>query len=520
VTRLDDLVRTSRDVASTRSRNAKTARLAELLRSLAPDEIAIGVSYLSGVMPQGRIGLGWAAVRDLDAGPPAASATLTLREVHGAFDEIEAMRGAGSAGKRRDRMGALWARATEGERDLLAKLVIGELRQGALVGLMIEAVAEATRLDPAKVRRASMLAGSVTDVATAVLADGEAGLARFALTLFSPVLPMLASPAEDAGEVIEKLGEAVFELKLDGARVQVHKRGDDVRIYSRRLHDVTARLPEIVSAVRALGPRELVLDGEAIATAADGSPLSFQTSMRRFGRSDESPEVREALPLGSSFFDVMFADGAPLVDRPTRERIEILDRVVPERHRMPRIVTADPAEATAFFDRVVAKGHEGLMAKSLEAGYEAGHRGSSWLKLKPAHVLDLVVLAIEQGSGRRSAWLSNIHLGARDPSNGSFVMLGKTFKGMTDEMLAWQTEHFGKIALGREGHVVHVRPETVVEIAFSDVLASPRYPGGMALRFARVRRYRTDKTAAEADTIDTVRRIFEQGHREQEEAGG
>jgi DNA ligase-1 len=513
MTLLHDLVAASHDVGATRSKKAKTARLATLLRSLAPDEISIGVAYLSGVMPQGRIGLGWAAVRDLDAGEAAAAPSLTLREVHGAFDEIEAMRGGGSANKRRDRLGALFARATQDERELLSRLIIGELRQGALVGLMIEAVAEATGIDPAKVRRASMLAGSVTDVATAVLSQGEAGLERFALTLFAPVLPMLASPAEDVEEALERLGEAAFELKLDGARVQVHKRDDEIKVYSRKLHDVTARVPEIVEAVRAMGPRELVLDGEAIALKEDGTPHSFQTSMRRFGRKLDVPQMREELPLASLFFDVMLIDGEAVVDRSARARIEILDRILPEPHRVKRIVTGDPTEALAFFDGVVKQGHEGLMAKALDAGYEAGHRGFSWLKLKPAHTLDLVVIAIEQGSGRRSAWLSNIHLGARDPSNGTFVMLGKTFKGMTDEMLRWQTEHFGRIALGREGHVMHVKPETVVEIAFNDVLASPHYPAGMALRFARVKRYRPDKSANEADTIDTVRRIFEQGHR-------
>jgi DNA ligase-1 len=512
---LHELVLASRDVGATRSKNAKTARLASLLRALAPDEIEIGVSYLSGVLPQGRIGIGWAVVRDLDAGAPAERPSLTLREVHGAFDEIEAMRGAGSAGRRRDRLGALFARATEGERELLSRLVIGELRQGALAGLMLEAVAEATEIDAAKVRRAAMLAGSVSDVATAALSGGEPALARFELTLFSPVLPMLASPAEDVEDAIERLGEAAFELKLDGARVQVHKQGDEVRVYSRKLHDVTSRVPEIVELVRGLDARELVLDGEAIALRADGSPHPFQVSMRRFGRKLDVPEMQKALPLASLFFDILKLDAQVLIDAPARERIAALSAAIPTAHVVPRIVTSDAARALAYFDETVALGHEGLMAKGLDAAYEAGHRGASWLKLKPAHTLDLVVLAIEQGSGRRSAWLSNIHLGARDPEHGGFVMLGKTFKGMTDEMLRWQTQHFATLALAREGHVLHVKPETVVEIAFNDVLESSQYPGGLALRFARVKRYRPDKRVEDADTIDTVRKIFAHSRREE-----
>ncbi|HEY8429317.1 MAG TPA: ATP-dependent DNA ligase [Sandaracinaceae bacterium] len=512
---LAELVRTSRDVASTRSRKAKVARLAELMRRLAPDEIPIGVSYVAGVLPQGRIGLGWALLRDLDAGPPAREPTLELREVHRAFDEIAAMRGEGSAARRKARIGALFARATQEERELIARLVLGELRQGALVGLMIEAVAEAARIDAAKVRRAAMLAGSAVEVARAALADGEAGLLRYELTLFSPVLPMLASPSEGIDEAIGRLGEAAFELKLDGARVQVHKDGDEVRVYSRRLHDVTSRVPEIVESVRALGPRRLILDGEAIALRPDGSPEPFQVTMRRFGRKLDVGAMRAQLPLSSLFFDVLYLEGQPLIDAPARERIDALDRAVASEHRVPRIVTANAAEAERFFEDAIRRGHEGLMAKSLEAGYEAGSRGSSWLKIKPAHTLDLVVLAVEEGSGRRRGWLSNLHLGARDPKTGGFVMLGKTFKGMTDEMLAWQTERLSALAVGREGHVVHVRPELVVEIAFNDVQESPQYPGGLALRFARVKRYRTDKRASEADTIDEVRRIFAQSRRDE-----
>ncbi len=512
---LHALVAASNDVASTRSRKQKTARLAALMRELAPGEITIGVSYIAGVLPQGRIGLGWAIFRDLDAGAPASTPSLTLREVHQAFDDIASMSGAGSAARRKERLGALFARATHEERELIARLVLGELRQGALVGLMVEAVAEATEIDAAQVRRAAMLAGSAVDVAAAALKEGERGLSRFELTRFAPVLPMLASPSDDVDSALERLGEAAFELKLDGARVQVHRRGDDVRVYSRSLHDVTSRVPEIVESVRAMPARELILDGEAIALREDGSPQPFQTTMRRFGRKLDVERMREELPLTSLYFDVLYVDGQPLIDAPARARIEALGEAVTSEHRVPRIVSADPAIAAAFFEDAIRRGHEGLMAKSLDAGYEAGSRGFSWLKLKPAHTLDLVVLAVEEGSGRRRGWLSNLHLGARDPDKGGFVMLGKTFKGMTDAMLAWQTEHLRALAIGREGHVVHVKPELVVEIAFNDVQESPQYPGGLALRFARVKRYRTDKRADEADTIDAVRRIFAQSRREE-----
>lgn len=515
---LHALVEASRDVAATRSRKQKTARLAALLRALPPDEVAIGVSYLAGVLPQGRIGLGWAVFRDLDAGPPASAPSLTLREVHDTFDAVAATRGAGSAAARKELLGRLFARATHDERKLVARLVLGELRQGALVGLMVEAVAEATGIDAGAVRRAAMLAGSAVDVSVAALTEGEAGLARFALTLFAPVLPMLASPSEDIEDAIEQLGEAAFELKLDGARVQVHKDGDEVRVYSRRLHDVTSRVPEIVEAVRALPARSLILDGEAIALREDGTPHPFQVTMRRFGRKLEVERMRGELPLTSFFFDALYVEGQPLIDAPMRTRLAALDQAVTMEQRVPRLVTGDLEQATRFFDEAIARGHEGLMAKSLEAGYEAGNRGASWLKLKPAHTLDLVVLAVEQGSGRREGWLSNLHLGARDPEHGGFVMLGKTFKGMTDAMLAWQTEHLGGLAIAREGHVVHVRPELVVEIAFNDVQESPQYPGGLALRFARVKRYRTDKRPEDADTIGAVRRIFASSRRDEDVA--
>ncbi len=511
---LDALVQASREVGATRSRKQKTARLAALLRQLPADEVRVGVSYLAGALPQGRIGLGWAVLRDLDAGPPASAPSLALREVDGTFEALAATRGSGSATTRKELLGRLFARATQEERELVTRLVLGELRQGALVGLMVEAVAEATGIDVGSVRRAAMLAGSAVDVSVAALTEGEAGLSRFALTVFAPVLPMLASPSEGVEEALEELGEAAFELKLDGARVQVHKQDEGVRVYSRRLHDVTSRVPEIVEAVRALPARSLILDGEAIALRDDGTPQPFQVTMRRFGRKLEVERMRGELPLTSVFFDALYLDGQPLIDAPMRTRLAALDQAVAVEQRVPRLVTGELQEASRFFEEAIARGHEGLMAKSLEAGYEAGNRGASWLKLKPAHTLDLVVLAVEEGSGRRRGWLSNLHLGARDPAHGGFVMLGKTFKGMTDAMLAWQTEHLGRLAMGRDGHVLHVRPELVVEIAFNDVQESPQYPAGLALRFARVKRYRADKQAKDADTIDTVRRIFAASRRD------
>ncbi|MEZ4338522.1 MAG: ATP-dependent DNA ligase [Sandaracinaceae bacterium] len=350
----------------------------------------VGVGYLAGVLPQGRIGIGWAAFRDLDAGPPATEPSLGLLEVHRRFDELATISGAGSKKRREDALGAMWARATERERRFLGRLVLGELRQGAQVGVMVEAVADATGIDGAKVRRAAMLAGDVTAVATAALLEGEGALARFELTLFAPVLPMLASPSDGVDAALERLGTAAFELKLDGARVQVHKAGDLVRVYSRKLHEVTDRVPEIVEAVRAMPADELILDGEAIALMDDGRPHAFQTTMRRFGRKSNVAAMRKKLPLSHVYFDALYLDGEPLIDRPTRERIERLDATVGEAHRVRRMITDDADEAERFFDEVVGVGHEGLMAKSLDDPYEAGRRGSSWLKLKPAHTLDLV----------------------------------------------------------------------------------------------------------------------------------
>jgi len=508
--RLLELVETSRRVAGTPARLEKIAVLADLLRRAAPREAAMVASWLTGTLRQGRVGLGPAIVREaLASAPAAAEATLAIAEVDAVLDAIASARGAGSGTSRRALLGGLLGRATEPERDFLARLALGELRQGALEGVLVEAIARASGVPAPEVRRAAGNSEDLGAVAAAALEGGATALAGFSLRVLSPVQPMLAQTAADPAEALASLGgEAALDWKLDGARVQVHRRGDEVRVFSRALRDVTPSVPEVVEVVRALPARDLVLDGEAIALRPGGAPLPFQLTMRRFGRRLDDTALREELPLSVLFFDLLHADGAELAPRAARERFAALEALVPAAHRVPRLVTSDPAAAAAFLDDTLRQGHEGIVAKSLDAPYEAGSRGSAWLKVKPAHTLDLVVLAAEWGSGRRVGSLSNLHLGARDPASGGYAMLGKTFKGMTDAMLAWQTSRLLALELGREGHVVHVRPELVVEVAFDGIQASPRYPSGLALRFARVKRYREDKRPADADTIDTVRALY------------
>ena len=508
---LHDVVRTSADVGATSARSAKTRQLADLLiRAGAddPTEVAIIVSWLSGELPQRQIGVGWAALRSL---PPAAErAELTVRGVDAAFAEIGATAGKGSQARRAELLSAVFGAATDAEQRFLRKLLGGELRQGALLGVMADAVAAAAELPAADVRRAAMLSGDLPAVAAAALAGGDAtSLAQFSLTVGQPVGPMLAQTATGVSEALEKLGgTAIFEAKLDGARVQIHRDEDLVSIYTRSLDDVTDRLPEVVDATRALPVRTLIADGEAIALRADGRPDRFQVTSSRFGRRAGRDAVDQ--PLSVFFFDVLHVDGTDLLDLPAAERLARLDAIVPASQRVDRLSTSDASEAGAFLDVTLTAGHEGVMAKSATAPYEAGRRGAGWLKVKPVHTFDFVVLAVEWGSGRRTGKLSNIHLGARDPANGGFVMLGKTFKGMTDEMLAWQTARFTELADGPlDRSVVTLRPEQVVEIAIDGVQTSTRYPAGMALRFARVLRYRDDKSPAEADTVDTVRALHE-----------
>ena len=503
---LAELVSTSRDVAATRARSVKAERLAALLRRLEGAEIEIGVAYLSGHPRQARIGVGGAALHGVRGSAAAPVPTLTLEQTDAALARIAALSGAGSTTERGRLLAALFRQAAGEEQDFLARLLVGELRQGALGGVMEEALAKATSIPAGEIRRATMLSGDPEAVARAVLHEGREALSRFRVEIFRPVQPMLASPADDLEDALRRLGEAALEYKLDGARVQLHKSGDEVRVFSRLGNDVTVAVPELVEAARALPARELILDGEAIALREDGRPHPFQVTMRRFGRRLDVEALRRELPLSPWFFDLLRLDGADLFDAPGRERFDALARIAPAL-TVPRKLTSQPGEAEAFLREALARGHEGLMAKSPEAPYEAGRRGFSWLKVKEAHTLDLVVLAAEWGHGRRSGFLSNLHLGARDPVSGGFVMLGKTFKGMTDEMLAWQTKRFQELAVATDGWTVQLRPEQVVEIAFNDVQESPHYPAGLALRFARVKRYRHDKAAGDADTIETVRAI-------------
>ena len=494
-------------VANTSSKLAKRDAIASCLRGAEDDEVEIAVAYLAGEIRQGRIGIGYATLAAL-RGAHAAQPELTLLDVDAALERIAATIGKGAAAERSTQLRALFERATALEQDFLLRLLAGELRQGALEGVMIDAIAAAAGLPTADVRRAAMFAGSLRAVARVALTDGTVGaLAQFAVALHRPLQPMLAQPADDIADALARLGTAALEWKVDGARVQVHKQGDAIAVYTRNLNDVTESVPELVEAVRALPARELILDGEAVALTAGGAPQPFQVTMRRFGRRLDVARMRIELPLAVYFFDCLHRDGTALIDRPARERFDALAGAVPAALVIPRLITADVAAAEAFYADALARGHEGIVAKALAAPYEAGSRGASWLKVKRAHTLDLVVLAAEWGHGRRRGWLSNLHLGARDPAGG-WVMLGKTFKGMTDALLEWQTRELLARESSRDEYTVHVRPELVVEIAFNDLQASPRYPGGLALRFARVKGYRPDKRADEADTIDTVRALY------------
>ena len=504
--KLATLVDTSRAIKGTRSRIRKRDLMSQCLLSAGRDEIKLVVSYLGGSLPQGKIGIGYALLRDLSREPTASAASVAVRDVDEAFTHIATMRGQGSQARRRETLGSLFARCTAEERDYLARLILGELRQGALEGVLVEGIAAASGIAVDEVRRAVMLAADPAVVAEVALNDGVAGLTQFRLEPLSPVKPMLAQPADGVDEALATLGEAALEYKLDGARVQIHRVGREVRIFSRALNEVTGRLPEVVEATLALPADSLILDGEVIALNETSRPLPFQVTMRRFGRTSNVEEMRDKLPLSAFLFDCLYLDGDALIDQPYSVRSDTLDALATS--RVPRLTTGDAAEATAFLTRALNDGHEGIMAKSRSSSYAAGSRGSEWLKIKQAHTLDLVIIAAEWGSGRRKGWLSNLPLGARDPSDGTFVMLGKTFKGLSDRMLTWQTKRLLELEIGREDHVVHVRPELVAEIAVNEIQQSAQYPAGMALRFARVKRYRKDKTAAEADTIDSVRMLF------------
>jgi DNA ligase-1 len=508
--RLEDVVRTSAAVRDTSGRLEKIARLAELLERTPIDELDIVLGFLSGAPRQGRIGVAGAAIRAAADVETASMPSLDIRDVDAVLQQIANVTGAGSSARRVELLADLFRRTTVDERNFLVRLLYGELRQGALEGVLLEAVARASRVPAAAIRRAAMLEGALAPVARNAMTEGEAGLRTSIIQPFKPVQPMLAESAADVASAVGELGETVLEYKLDGARVQVHKAGVEVRVYSRTLRDVTAAIPEVVEAVRRIGVRDAVLDGEVIALRAVGKPHPFQVTMKRFGSRRDTDRLRNAIPVSPFFFDCLYADGGSLVDEPLNRRLDVLGGLAPPHLLIPRRVTAMPDEAEAFMDQALASGHEGLMAKSLVGAYAAGRRGQTWRKIKRARTLDLAVLAVEWGNGRRQGTLSNLHLGARDAERGGFVMLGKTFKGLTDAMLAWQTKRLLALETGRDHYTVYVRPELVVEIAFNDLQESPHYPGRLALRFARVKRYREDKSALEADTFQTVQRIYEE----------
>ncbi len=503
---LAQIVDTSRAIGSTTKRLQKTELLAGLLKQLLPEEVETAVAFLSGGTRQGRIGIGYAALRDARTSASSAP-TLQLMEVDRAFDEIAGVQGAGADRNRRELLNRLFAQATEIEQQFLMGLLAGELRQGALEGIMLDALAKAANISAERVRRAAMMGGGVAAIARKVLFEGEAGLHAFDVQLFRPVQPMLAQTAEDVEDAIDQLGEAALEFKFDGARVQAHKSGDEVVIYSRQQNDVSSAVPEVVKAVRALPARDLILDGEVLSLDSEGRPQPFQVSMRRFGRKLNVEQMLHELPMSPFWFDLLYLNGGSFLDEPQARRFGELAKLAPATTLVPHLLTADKIQAEEFVNQALAGGHEGVMAKSPASGYAAGARGQSWLKIKQARTLDLVILAAEWGNGRRQGWLSNLHLGARDTEKGGFAMLGKTFKGLTDEMLAWQTQEFQKIEIARDKYTVYLEPKIVAEVAFNEIQVSSRYVSGLALRFARVKRYRTDKSAADADTFQTVQRM-------------
>jgi DNA ligase 1 len=502
---LTDLVETSNRIAGTSKRLEKTDLLAGLLKRLAPEEVEIAVAFLSGGARQGRIGIGHATLRSA-GGPPAATPTLTLLEVDRTLTELSAVQGRGSEQRKREVLNGLLTRATADEQHFLIRLLMGELRQGALEGIMLDGLAKATGIPLDRIRRAAMMAGSAITIAPAALQYGERGLSQFEVQLFRPVQPMLAQTAEDVTDALQELGEAALEYKFDGARVQVHKAGDQVAVYSRRMNDVSAAVPEIVEAVHSMPARELILDGEVLSLDAAGRPQPFQVSMRRFGRKLDVDRMLTELPMTPFWFDLLYLDGASLIDEPQARRFGELSQLAPGA-LVPQFVTTNAEQAEDFLHAALAHGHEGIMAKARNAPYAAGARGQSWLKIKQARTLDLVILAAEWGNGRRQGWLSNLHLGARDTAKGGFAMLGKTFKGLTDEMLAWQTQELLKLEIARDHYTVYVEPKLVAEIVFNEIQISSRYASGLALRFARVKRYRPDKAADNADTFETVQKL-------------
>ncbi|MGC1184911.1 MAG: ATP-dependent DNA ligase [Candidatus Dormiibacterota bacterium] len=503
--KLAELVACSLAVSASRSRNEKISLISSLLRQAASDDVRFAVSYIAGETRQKRLGIAWSSLAQRGAAAPEAR--LTLVAVDQALAGIEAVSGSGSVGLRRDLLARLMAQATTAEQEFLRRLISGELRQGALQGLVAEAVARASGVSPRDLRRAAMLAGDLVEVSVVALDQGKPGLARFQLRVGTPVQPMLAKSATSLADALDRVGRAAVEWKLDGVRVQVHRDGDRVQIFGRTLEPITERIPEVVGAALQLPAERFLLDGEVIALGANGRPRPFQETSARVASRGDPEALRQRVPLSPFFFDILHLDGEDLIDLTTSERIELAARLLPPDITVPRLLDPTPGAASAFLDDALARGHEGVMVKDLDSPYQAGRRGTAWIKVKPRLTLDLVVLAAEWGHGRRQGMLSNLHLGATDPAGG-FVMLGKTFKGLTDEMLRWQTQELLALETGRHGITVEVAPKLVVEVAFDGVQTSPRYPGGVALRFARVLRYREDKVPGEADTIDAVRELY------------
>jgi DNA ligase 1 len=494
--KLADVVLASNAVAATSSRLKKVATLAELLARLGPDEVPIAVGFLSGAPRQGKVGVGYSTVYRVEV-EHAAEPTVEILELDHAIDEIQRTTGSGSAGARRQTLERLLARATQGEADFIRRLFVGELRQGALAGLMVDAIARAANVPVEPVRRALMLSGDLPHVAELAMTEGEPGLRAVGFQLFRPVLPMLASTAPDVASALEGFDLASVEWKLDGIRIQVHRSGDEVKVYTRNLNDITEALPGVVHAIRSLAVRSAVFDGEAIGLMEDERPRAFQETVAKDGRGGAV----------GFLFDVLHIDGEDLLDEPLRARLSRLEEVAPDL-RIPGAVTDQKDRAQQILEESLAAGHEGVVVKDASSTYAAGRRGKAWRKVKPHRTYDLVVLGAEWGHGRRQGWLSNLHLGARDPETGEFVMVGKCFKGLTDELLEWQTKELLSREISREGIVVWVAPELVVEIALDGVQSSTRYPGGLAMRFARVRRYRPDKNPEEADTIESLRELL------------
>ncbi len=510
---IQDLVELSKKVGSTARKKEKVSLLADFFRRAKGEEIALAVRYLSAQLPQGRLGIGWAMLQEVLQDLPGHPRSRSLIEIDRFFEEISREKGEGSSERKITLLRTIFSSLQQDGKEFLTELILGEIRQGALEGLVLEAIARASSLPMGRLRQSLMFSGDIGKVAQVALEEGMTGLFHFRPRLFHPISPMLANPVEGGVEALERLGEAGFEFKIDGARIQVHKEREKIRIFTRHLKDITDSVPEIVGLARTFQFENAIFEGEVIALREDGKPLPFQITMRRFGRILDIQQLKKEIPLTPYFFDLLYADGEPLVDKPYRDRFGLLSRRVPSQYMIRQMITGNEKELEDFLRRSLETGHEGLMAKGLDSLYTAGHRGYSWLKIKPALTLDLVVLAAEWGHGRRKGWLSNLHLGARDPESGTFIMLGKTFKGLTDEMLDWQTKKLLELEVSRDQWTVYVKPELVVEVAFNEIQESPRYPGGLALRFARVKNFRTDKSPLVADTIQKIGQLFEEKRR-------